>query len=95
MNLNDNLWQLFNQYSFKGVMIISHGDFKREIERICIQSGNAKSTSSETNHSQQEPVLHSHTEKVKGRRVSEKVVASRIGESRLPDADVDSTEAVA
>jgi hypothetical protein len=39
------------------------------------------------NHSQQTPVLHSHTEKGKGRRTSEKVVASRIGESRLPDAD--------
>ena len=38
INLNDNLWQLFNEYSTNGVMIISHEDFKKEIERICIQS---------------------------------------------------------
>lgn len=38
MDLNSNLWQLYNEYSVKGVMIISRADFKREIERICIQS---------------------------------------------------------
>jgi len=38
-------------------------------------------------NSQQTPLLHSHREKEKDRRVSEKVVASRIGESRLSDAD--------
>lgn len=34
MRLVDNLWNLFNEYSFKGVMIISHENFKREIERV-------------------------------------------------------------
>lgn len=38
INLDDNLWQLYNEYSVKGVMIISHADFKKEIERICKQS---------------------------------------------------------
>ena len=39
INLNDNLWQLYNEYCIKGVMIISYNDFKGEIERICIQNG--------------------------------------------------------
>ncbi len=44
INLDDNLWQLYNEYSVKGVMIISHADFKKEIERICIQNKNSKDT---------------------------------------------------
>jgi hypothetical protein len=40
------------------------------------------------NQSPQTPRFHSHREnKLKGRKVSEKVVASRIGENRLPDED--------
>ena len=46
-----------------------------------------KDTNQESNNSQQTPQLHSYGEKEKGRKVSEKVVASRIGENGLPDAD--------
>jgi hypothetical protein len=36
--LNHSLWELYNEYSIKGVMIISRADFKREAERISIQN---------------------------------------------------------
>ena len=36
--LNNSLWELYNEHSVKGVMIISHTDFKREAERISIQN---------------------------------------------------------
>ncbi len=41
INLDDNLWQLYNYYGIRGVMIISRADFKKEIERICAQSKDA------------------------------------------------------
>ena len=41
VNLKDNLWQLYNEYSIKGVLIISREDFHREVERICIQNQDA------------------------------------------------------
>lgn len=43
VNLSDNLWELFNTYSINGIMMISHADFKRNIERICIQNRGIKS----------------------------------------------------
>ena len=43
-------------------------------------------------NSPQEPQLHSLREKEKGRKVTEKVVASRIGENRLPDEDTNINE---
>ncbi len=39
--LNDGLWELYNEYCIKGVMIISHSDFKREAERISIQNNDS------------------------------------------------------
>ena len=45
-------------------------------------------------YSPQTPVLHSHTEKEKDRKVSEKVVASRIGENRLSDVDTSKLEEI-
>ena len=38
INLDDNLWQLYNEYSIKGIMIISYADFKKAVERIYIQT---------------------------------------------------------
>ena len=45
-------------------------------------------------YSHQTPQLHSHREKGKGRKVSEKVVASRIGENRFPDDDIKINDAL-
>jgi hypothetical protein len=36
-NLKDSLWEVYNDYTLHGVMIISYEDFRREIERICLQ----------------------------------------------------------
>jgi len=35
--ISDKMWELYNEYGTKGVLIISREDFKREIERIDIQ----------------------------------------------------------
>jgi len=45
--LNYALWQIYNEFSNKGVMIISRADWEREIERISIQFENEILGSSE------------------------------------------------
>jgi len=47
MRLIDNLWELYNQYSFKGVMIISYESFKKEIERIIKTSEKVDNTNND------------------------------------------------
>ena len=40
--ISDKMWELYNEYSIKGVLIISRSDFEREIERIDIQLSEKK-----------------------------------------------------